>query len=98
MRLMSGLMLFTLFHVALSLIGILSGIVVAFGWLAAKRLDGWTSLFLWTTVGTSVTGFLFPVHHFMPSHVIGILSLVVLLIAIIARYPRAWPALGDGST
>ena len=86
---MSGLLLFTLFHVALSLVGILAGVVVAFGWLGGKRLDGWTSLFLWTTVATSVTGFLFPVHHFMPSHALGILSLIALAIAIFARYPRS---------
>jgi len=82
----SGLAAFTLFHVALSLVGIFSGFFVAFGLVKAKRLDGWTVLFLTTTVLTSVTGFLFPVHQFMPSHVVGIISLVVLAIAIWARY------------
>jgi hypothetical protein len=77
---------FTLFHVILSLIGIGSGFVVIYGLLSSKRLDGWTSLFLMTTVATSVTGFLFPVHQFMPSHVLGILSLIDLTIAIMARY------------
>jgi len=77
---------FTLFHVILSLIGIGSGLVVMYGLLDSKRLDGWTKLFLTTTVATSATGFLFPVHKFMPSHVIGLLSLVVLAIAIAARY------------
>jgi hypothetical protein len=77
---------FTLFHVVLSLIGIASGFVVAYGLLSSKRLDGWTALFLSTTVATSVTGFLFPVHQFMPSHVLGILSLIVLAVAILARY------------
>ena len=77
---------FTLFHVVLSLIGIGSGFVVAYGLLTSKRLDGWTTLFLATTVATSATGFLFPVHHFLPSHAVGILSLVVLTVAILARY------------
>jgi hypothetical protein len=77
---------FTLFHVLLSLIGIGSGFVVAYGLLTSKRLDNWTALFLITTIATSATGFLFPVHHFMPSHVIGILSLLVLGIAVLARY------------
>jgi hypothetical protein len=50
----------TLFHVVLSLVGIASGIVVVYGLIASKRLEGWTTLFLWTTVATSVTGFLLP--------------------------------------
>jgi hypothetical protein len=77
---------FTLFHVILSLIGIASGFVVVFGLLGSKRLDGWTAWFLITTAATSLTGFLFPVHGFLPSHGVGIVSLVVLVIAIAARY------------
>ena len=77
---------FTLFHVLLSLVGIGAGLVVAYGLLASKRLDGWTKLFLITTVATSITGFMFPVHKFLPSHGVGILSLIVLAIAILARY------------
>jgi hypothetical protein len=77
---------FTFIHVALSLIGIVSGFVVVYGLLASKRLDGWTMLFLTTTVATSLTGFLFPFHKFLPSHGVGILSLIVLAIAILARY------------
>lgn len=83
-----GLAAFTIFHVVLSLVGIFSGFVVMFGLLTARRLDGWTALFLATTVATSVTGFLFPVHHFMPSHGVGIVSLLVLSIAIFAFYGR----------
>src|SRR3989442_13753602 len=79
---------FTLAHVAISLVGILSGLVVVYGLLTAKRLDGWTAVFLATTVATSVTGFFFPVHRFMPSHAVGILSLLVLPGAIVARYRR----------
>ena len=78
----------TLTHVAISLVGIFSGVVVLSGLLADKRLDGWTALFLVTTVLTSVTGFFFPVHHFMPSHAVGIISLLVLALAIYARYKR----------
>lgn len=77
---------FTLIHVVLSLIGILSGFVVIFGLLAGKRLDSLTMLFLVTTVLTSATGYLFPFHHLMPSHIVGILSLIVLTFAILARY------------
>jgi hypothetical protein len=77
---------FTLAHVVLSLVGIASGLIVLFGMIGAKRLDGWTALFLATTVLTSVTGFLFPVAGFMPSHAVGIISLVVLAAALVALY------------
>src|SRR5580693_4876320 len=77
---------FTFVHVLISLIGIGTGLVVAYGLLAAKPLDGWTATFLATTTLTSLTGFLFPVEHLLPSHIVGIISLVVLVIAIVARY------------
>lgn len=77
---------FTQFHVALSLIGILSGLVVLLGMLGSKPLNAVTAAFLITTVLTSLTGFLFPYHGVTPGIVIGILSLIVLLLAILARY------------
>jgi hypothetical protein len=77
---------FTLLHVAISLVGIVSGLIVLFGMLGAKRLDGWTALFLATTVLTSVTGFFFASDHLLPSHIVGIISLVVLAIATLAFY------------
>jgi hypothetical protein len=79
--------LLTLLHVLISLAGILTGFVVVFGMLGAKPLPCWTAAFLWTTAATSATGFLFPVHHFMPSHAVGIVSLFVLTFTLIARYP-----------
>jgi hypothetical protein len=83
-----GMTLLTFVHVLLSLIGIGSGFVVLFGLLASRRLNGWTALFLVTTVLTSVTGFLFPFHRFLPSHGVGVISLIVLAVAIFARYTR----------
>ena len=77
---------FTLLHVLISLIGIGSGLVVMYGLLAAKRLDRWTALFLLSTVATSVSGFGFPFTHLLPSHKVGVLSLAVLAVAILARY------------
>src|SRR5213083_988533 len=77
---------FTLVHVMVSLVGIVSGFVVVFGLLAGKRLDRWTALFLTSTVVTSVTGFGFPFDHLLPSHKVGIISLVVLTVAILARH------------
>jgi hypothetical protein len=79
---------FTLFHVVLSLLGIASGLIVVYGLMTGKRLDTWTAIFLLFTVLTSVTGFLFPFTHLLPSHVVGILSLLMLAVAIFARYPR----------
>ena len=77
---------FTLIHVLLSLAGIGAGFIVVYGLLTGKRLDGWTAIFLATTALTSLTGFLFPVEHILPSHIVGIISLVVLAVAIVARY------------
>lgn len=77
---------FTFVHVLLSLTGIGTGLIVVIGLLTGKRLDGWTALFLATTVATSVTGFLFPFHELLPSHKVGILSLIVLAVVILARY------------
>ena len=78
---------YTFVHVLISLVGIGSGFVVLFGLLTGRRLDGWTALFLASTVATSVTGFGFPFDHLLPSHKVGIVSLVVLAVAILARYP-----------
>jgi hypothetical protein len=77
----------TLIHVLISLVGIGSGLVVMCGLLGGRRLDAWTALFLATTVLTSVSGFGFPFDHLSPAHKVGIISLVVLAIAIVARYP-----------
>jgi hypothetical protein len=78
---------FTSFHVVLSLIGIGAGLVVLFGLLGGRWHGGWNTLFLVTTVATSVTGFAFPTTRLLPSHVVGIISLVVLAVALLARYP-----------
>ena len=77
---------FTLLHVIISLIGILSGIIVLFGMLGGQSLPALTALFLTTTVLTSVTGFLFPSAAILPSHIVGVISLIVLAAAILALY------------
>ena len=77
---------FTLLHVIISLAGLGTGFIVIFGLLNSKRLDGWTAIFLTTTVLTSVTGFMFPFEGFKPSYVLAAMSLVVLAVAIWARY------------
>jgi len=77
---------FTNLHVVISLVGIAAGLIVLYGMLEAKRLPGWTGLFLTATILTSVTGFFFPAEHLLPSHVVGILSLAVLALALAALY------------
>jgi hypothetical protein len=83
-----GLAAFTLFHLVLSLVAIVTGFVVVFGLLSQKRLSGGDGIFLATTTATSVTGFLFPFHRFLPSHAVGLVSLIVLAVAIFAFYVR----------
>ena len=86
---------FTLIHVILSLIGILAGLRVFAQMVAGRRLDGWNVVFLITTILTSVTGFFFH-SPFGPARVIGIISLVILAIALVALFGRrlagAWRA------
>ena len=77
---------FTMVHVIISLIGIVSGFIVLFGLFGSHRLPGMTALFLLTTILTSVTGFLFPFDKLLPSHMVGIVSLIVLAIACFALY------------
>src|ERR1700682_981786 len=80
---------FVTVHVIISLIGIVAGIIVMFGLLGSNRLPGLTAIFLLFTILTSATGFLIPpllTETLLPSHVIGILSLVLLAIACIALY------------
>ena len=77
---------YTLLHVVISLIAIATGLVVVSGWLRSSRPGFWTAIFLLTTILTSVTGFGFPFDRFLPSHWFGVISLVVLAIAILALY------------
>jgi len=79
---------FTIIHVIISLVAIASGIVVLVGMLGAHRLPGWTALFLVTTILTSVTGFMFPINGFTPAIGTGIVSILVLVVALIALYAK----------
>jgi len=77
---------FTAFHVIISLIAIVSGLIVMFGLLGSNRRPTLTATFLLFTILTSATGFLFPFDKLLPSHMIGIVSLLLLGIACIALY------------
>ena len=80
---------FTLIHVAISLIGIATGLVVVYGFVEGKRLAGWNAVFLVFTILTSVTGFFFPFHGVTPGIVVGVISLVVLAVAVVA-WNKGW--------
>lgn len=77
---------FTIVHVVISVIAILSGFVVVFGMLGGKQLNGSTVLFLTAAVLTNVTGFMFPFEKVTPGIIVGCISMVVLAIGIAARY------------
>jgi len=77
---------FTLLHVIITLVAIGSGLIAVGGMLASHRLPATTAVFLSTTVLTSVTGFLFPIQGFTPALGVGIVSCVILAIALVAYY------------
>ena len=85
---------FTLLHVVISLIAIGTGVIVAAMMLRSRTSDGWTAVFLATTALTSLTGFPFPRDHVLPSHIVGVISLLVLIVAAAALYgyrlARSW--------
>ena len=79
---------FTTLHTIISLIAIAAGLVVVVGMVGAHPMGGWTALFLFTTILTSVTGFFFPFVQLLPSHILGVISLVVLAATLLALYGR----------
>jgi hypothetical protein len=83
-----GISTFTFAHVAISVLAILSGIVVMQSLLVSKWRGGWTALFLLTTAVTSASGFGFARDQVLPSHVVSVISLLVLAIAALALYGK----------
>ena len=79
---------FTQLHVALSLAGIVAGLVVLAGFLRSRASGGVTAVFLATTILTSATGFLFPTTQVLPSHIVGVISLAALVAAVVGLYNR----------
>jgi hypothetical protein len=75
-------------HVLISLLGMGSGLVIHCGFLGNKRIDGSNAFFLVTTILTSLSGFVLPAHKILPSHILGVLSLIALAIACVARYSK----------
>ena len=79
---------YTTIHVIISLIAIVAGFIAVFQMIANKPLGIWNSIFLWTTIATSVTGFGFPITGVTPGIVVGIISLVILAVALFALYAQ----------
>jgi len=80
---------FVLVHTVISIVAVVAGIIVMFGMLKSTRPGSLTAIFLLLTILTSATGFLIPPlvsDKLLPSHIIGGLSLLLLLIACIALY------------
>jgi hypothetical protein len=85
---------YTVIHVVISLIAIIAGFVAVIEMSAGRPLGGWNTIFLWTTIATSVTGFGFPISGVTPAIVVGVISLVILAVALLAlsvqRLMGAW--------
>jgi len=77
---------YTIIHVIISLIAIATGFIAVIEMIANKPLGIWNTVFLWTTIATSVTGFFFPFTGVTPGIIVGIISLVFLAVALYALY------------
>ena len=78
---------FTVLHVVISMIAIFAGFIVVGGMFSNAALAGWTVFFLVATILTNVTGFMFPLSAVTPAIVVGALSTLLLIVALIALYP-----------
>ena len=85
---------FTALHVAISLIAIAAGLIALPAFARGLILSRTTGIFLWTTLLTSLTGFLFPIVAFTPALGFGILSTLILVATFWAWYGRK---LGGGA-
>ena len=81
-----SLSFYTIVHVIISLVAIVTGLIAAVDMTAGKPLGIWNTVFLWTTIATSVTGFGFPFGGITPGIVVGVISLAILAVALFALY------------
>jgi hypothetical protein len=73
-------------HVALSLLGIVAGLAAMIAMSQGKLPGTLTAVFLGSLVLTSATGFPLPPFGLDPPRIVGIVSLVMLALAITALY------------
>ena len=74
------------FHVAVSVLAIVTGLVLVAGLLSARLPAGLTAVFLVTSAATSLTGYLFHRSQVLPSHIVGAIALLVLAVTALALY------------
>lgn len=79
---------FTVLHLIISMIAIAFGFVVVGSIFSSSKSPRWTAWFLVLTILTSATGFLFPFTKLLPSHIVAIISLVLLAVAVYALYGK----------
>jgi len=77
---------FTQLHTIISLIAIATGLIAMVAFARGSWLGSIMQIFVWTTVATTVTGFLFPFNGFTPAIGTGIVSSVVLVVLLFALY------------
>ena len=82
----AGFTAFTWFHTLLSSAALITGACVMSMMIKNRRPDMWTVAFLITMIATDVTGFGFPFTKLLPSHITGIVSLVLLALALLGQY------------
>ena len=84
---MLDLSTFTAIHTLLSLVALGAGVPVILGLIGGRVAPLWTGLFFFTAIATSATGFGFPFNGvILPSHILGVIALVVLAVVLAARY------------
>lgn len=79
---------FTTLHVLISFVGIIAGLIALPAFARGRILSRTNVIFLWFTLLTSLTGFLFPILAFTPALGTGIVSTLVLAVAFWAWYAR----------
>lgn len=77
---------FTALHVLISFVSIFAGLIALSAFARGHILPRINSIFLWFTLLTSLTGFLFPIVAFTPALGVGILSTLILFAAFWAWY------------
>jgi len=89
---------FTALHVIISIAAILAGLVMVAAMIASVTRDGGlVAFFVLTTILTSVTGFFFHSKAIGPPHIVGVISLVILAIALVALYGRKLEGIWRGT-
>lgn len=80
-----GLTPLVAFHTLLSLLALVVGIVVTLDLVAGRAAPRGAGLYLVLGLLSVLTGFVLPASKILPSHVVGVISLVLLVLAVVGR-------------